>query len=73
MESVVEYSLFVLEDGELGSALSKLESIRKAVVAKLDELAPDYIWQRESFMLETKSTNGASYFARVRSHSIQGP
>ena len=57
-EDCVEYMLFVIGDKTDGS-LPSLETVRKAADQKLDELARDYIWQRESFKLETKVQKGA--------------
>lgn len=57
-EDCVEYMLFVIGD-QNDSNLPSLETVRKAADQKLDELARDYIWQREPFKLETKVQKGA--------------
>ena len=57
-EDCVEYMLFVIGDKTDGS-LPSLEAVRKAADQKLDELAKDYIWQREPFRLDTKTQKGA--------------
>ncbi|KAK0713829.1 SGT1 protein-domain-containing protein [Lasiosphaeria miniovina] len=62
-ENCVEYMIFVVkgnDDTDFPEAPS-LETIRKAAVQKLDELAKDYIWQRDVFKLETKTHNGLTY------------
>ncbi len=56
-EDCVEYMLFVI--GDKTDGLPSLETVRKAADQKLDELARDYIWQREPFKLETKVQKGA--------------
>ncbi|KAK4156430.1 protein ecdysoneless [Chaetomidium leptoderma] len=56
-EDCVEYMLFVIGD-KTDSGLPSLEAVRKAADQKLDELAKDYIWQREPFKLETKVQKG---------------
>jgi hypothetical protein len=56
-EDCVEYMLFVIGD-KTNSGLPSLESVRKAADQKLEELAKDYIWQREPFRLETKIQKG---------------
>ncbi|KAK4041006.1 SGT1 protein-domain-containing protein [Parachaetomium inaequale] len=56
-EDCVEYMLFVIGDKTDGS-LPSLEAVRKAADQKLDELAKDYIWQREPFRLDTKTQKG---------------
>ncbi|KAK4124196.1 SGT1-domain-containing protein [Parathielavia appendiculata] len=56
-EDCVEYMLFVIGD-KTSNTLPSLESVRKAADQKLDELAKDYIWQREPFKLETKVQKG---------------
>ncbi|KAL2127886.1 hypothetical protein VTI74DRAFT_10015 [Chaetomium olivicolor] len=55
-EDCVEYMLFII--GEKTDGLPSLETVRKAAEKKLDELAKDYIWQREPFRLETKIQKG---------------
>ncbi|KAJ4291527.1 hypothetical protein N0V88_006124 [Collariella sp. IMI 366227] len=55
-EDCVEYMLFVI--GEKTDSLPSLEAIRKAAEKKLDEIAKDYIWQRDPFKLETKIQKG---------------
>lgn len=56
-EDCVEYMLFVLGD-KSDASLPSLEAVRKAVDAKLNEIAKDYIWQRDPFKLETKVQKG---------------
>lgn len=60
-ENCVEYLLLIIEpdlENKKPDALSSLEAVRKAAVQLSNHLAKDYIWQREAFTLETKSTNG---------------
>jgi hypothetical protein len=57
-EDCVEYMLFVIGE-KTDNILPSLEAVRKAADQKLDELAKDYIWQREPFKLETKVQKGA--------------
>jgi hypothetical protein len=57
-EDCVEYMLFVIGE-KTDNSLPSLEAVRKAADQKLDELAKDYIWQREPFKLETKVQKGA--------------
>ncbi|KAK4166685.1 SGT1 protein-domain-containing protein [Cladorrhinum sp. PSN259] len=57
-DDCVEYMLFVIGD-KTDSTLPSLEAIRKAADKKLNELAKDYIWQREPFRLETKIQKGS--------------
>ncbi|KAK3301494.1 SGT1 protein-domain-containing protein [Chaetomium fimeti] len=56
-EDYAEYMLFVIGD-KTDSSLPSLEVVRKAADRKLDELAKDYIWQREPFKLEAKTQKG---------------
>ncbi|KAL2115014.1 hypothetical protein VTJ04DRAFT_10677 [Mycothermus thermophilus] len=56
-EDCVEYMLFVLGD-KSDASLPSLEAVRKAADAKLNEIAKDYIWQRDPFKLETKVQKG---------------
>lgn len=56
-EDCVEYMLFLIRD-KPDRALPSLEAVRKAAEQKLDELARDYIWQRDPFKLETKVQKG---------------
>jgi hypothetical protein len=59
-EDCVEYSLFVI-DSKLKSQkelLSRLEVVRKESLKLTDSLIKDYIWQRESFLLELESGKG---------------
>ncbi len=58
-EDCVEYMLFIIKD-KTDSRLPSLETVKKAADQKLEELAKDYIWQREPFKLETKVQKGAS-------------
>ncbi|KAK3375983.1 SGT1 protein-domain-containing protein [Lasiosphaeria ovina] len=62
-ENCVEYMIFVVKgnDNTDFPEAPSLETIRKAAVKKLDELAKDYIWQRDVFKLETKTHNGLTY------------
>ncbi|KAL2268151.1 hypothetical protein VTJ83DRAFT_2997 [Remersonia thermophila] len=56
-EDCVEYMLFVIGD-KSDSSLPSLETIRKAADHKLAEIAPDYIWQKDPFKLDTKVQKG---------------
>ncbi|AEO67738.1 uncharacterized protein THITE_2050569 [Thermothielavioides terrestris NRRL 8126] len=56
-EDCLEYMLFVVGD-KSASDLPSLETVRKAADQKLDQLARDYIWQRDPFRLETRSQKG---------------
>lgn len=59
-ENCVEYMLFVLEtDLEPMISLSGLQTVRKAAIQLSNQLTKDYIWQREAFFLDLKSSNGA--------------
>lgn len=61
-EDCVEYSIFII-DSNLKSQkelLTRLEVVRKESLKLTDGLLKDYIWQRESFKLETKSGKGMS-------------
>lgn len=58
-ENCVEYVLFIIEtDLEPSNSLSSLEAVRKSAIQLCSQLTKDYIWQREAFNLETKSTSG---------------
>jgi hypothetical protein len=68
-EDYAEYMLFVIGD-KVNSNLPSLEAVRKAADRKLDQLAKDYIWQREPFKLEAKTQKGALYSrGNLRSNS----
>ncbi|KXX78544.1 Protein ecdysoneless [Madurella mycetomatis] len=56
-EDCVEYMLFIIGD-KTDNRLPSLEAVRKAADQKLEELAKDYIWQRDPFRLETKILKG---------------
>ncbi|KAK3689991.1 SGT1 protein-domain-containing protein [Podospora appendiculata] len=56
-ENCVEYMLFLIGD----QGLPRLEAVRKAAAKQLDEFTKDYIWQRDSFKLETKVEDGLCY------------
>ncbi|KAL2179440.1 SGT1 protein-domain-containing protein [Thermothelomyces heterothallicus CBS 202.75] len=56
-EDCVEYMLFVIGD-KTDSTVPSLEAIRRAADKKLDEIAKDYIWQKDPFKLETKTQKG---------------
>lgn len=61
-ENCVEYSIFVLPEGE-GNArklLSLLETIRKAALELSTGLTKDFIWQRDDFNLALVNDNGGS-------------
>ncbi|KAM7193772.1 protein ecdysoneless [Naviculisporaceae sp. PSN 640] len=61
-ENCVEYMLFVIEDGVPESRrLQNLEAVRKAAMKTAGDLTKDYIWQRDSFALETKMEKGQAY------------
>lgn len=58
-ENCVEYVLLILgADLEPRQSFSSLEAVRKAAVQLANQLTKDYIWQREGFSLEIKSTDG---------------
>lgn len=58
-ENCVEYMLFIIEtELEPRNSLSGLQTVRKAAVQLCNQLTKDYIWQREAFTLDIKSTNG---------------
>lgn len=58
-ENCVEYMLFVVEaETEPKKVLSGLEAARKAGLGLCNQLAKDYIWQRDGFGLDIKSDNG---------------
>ncbi|KAJ4387983.1 hypothetical protein N0V93_008586 [Gnomoniopsis smithogilvyi] len=58
-ENCVEYMLFILgADLEPKQSFSSLEAVRKTAVQLSTKLTKDYIWQREGFNLEIKSTDG---------------
>ncbi|TGJ80246.1 hypothetical protein E0Z10_g8527 [Xylaria hypoxylon] len=61
-ENCVEYMLFVL-DGTLEprGLLTELENIRKTAMQLCVATAKDYIWQRDSFQLQTKREDGLVY------------
>lgn len=59
-EDYAEYMLFVIGD-KADNNLPSLEAVRKAADRKLDELAKDYIWQREPFKLEAKTQKGSFF------------
>lgn len=63
-EDCVEYMLFVIRD-KTDSQFPSLETVKKAADQKLEELAKDYIWQREPFKLETKLQKGAFVLFRA--------
>jgi hypothetical protein len=65
-EDCVEYMLFVISDNKAGSSNPSLEAVRKAADQKLNELAKDYIWQRDPFKLETKVQKGACFSVSVK-------
>ncbi|KAL2024797.1 hypothetical protein VTK56DRAFT_5618 [Thermocarpiscus australiensis] len=56
-EDCVEYMLFIVGEKADGN-LPSLETVRKAADRKLEELAKDYIWQREPFKVETEIQRG---------------
>ncbi|KAL2163692.1 hypothetical protein VTH06DRAFT_5750 [Thermothelomyces fergusii] len=56
-EDCVEYMLFVIGN-KTDNTLPSLEAIRRAADKKLDEIAKDYIWQKDPFRLETKTQKG---------------
>ena len=59
-DDCVEYTLFII-DSSLNSQkelLSRLEFVRKEALKFSDDLLKDYIWQRDSFVLELKSGEG---------------
>ncbi|KAI1345966.1 SGT1-domain-containing protein [Xylaria sp. FL0043] len=61
-DNCVEYMLFVL-DGTLEprALLTELENIRKSAMQLCLATTKDYIWQRDSFQLQVKRTNGLVY------------
>lgn len=63
-ENCVEYMLFVVEDdAQESSRLQSLEAVRRAATKKASDLTNNYIWQRETFSLETKIENGMAFLA----------
>lgn len=61
LENCVEYMIFIPQEHlEPRRSFSSLENVRKAAVQLSNQLTKDYIWQREDFDLETKSTDGSS-------------
>ncbi|KAI0836124.1 SGT1-domain-containing protein [Hypoxylon sp. FL0890] len=61
-ENCMEYLLFVLDNEHEGrSPLSELESIRKAAIKLCDNIAKDYIWQRDSFQLRLERDQDLVY------------
>ncbi|KAI0414595.1 SGT1 protein-domain-containing protein [Xylaria grammica] len=61
-ENCVEYMLFVLDSTlEPRGLLAELENIRKTAMQLCAATAKDYIWQRDSFQLQTKREDGLVY------------
>ncbi|KAI8950186.1 SGT1-domain-containing protein [Xylaria longipes] len=60
-DNCVEYMLFVLEALEPRTLLAELENVRKTAVQLCVTTAKDYIWQRDSFQLQTKREAGLVY------------
>ncbi|KAL1867841.1 hypothetical protein VTK73DRAFT_3922 [Phialemonium thermophilum] len=64
-ENCVEYMIFLIDTStgqkDVRKILSRLDAVRKEAVRLSDELTNHYIWQRESFALETKSEGGLIY------------
>ncbi|KAF2972035.1 hypothetical protein GQX73_g1561 [Xylaria multiplex] len=61
-DNCVEYMLFVLDSAlEPRSLLTELENIRKTAMQLCVATAKDYIWQRDSFQLQTKRESGLVY------------
>ncbi|KAG9250153.1 SGT1 domain-containing protein [Emericellopsis atlantica] len=61
-EDTVQYLLFMIDDrADARSSLVKLEALRKEALSLCQDLATDYIWQRDQFNLELKNENGLIY------------
>ncbi|KAI0798308.1 SGT1-domain-containing protein [Xylaria sp. FL0064] len=61
-DNCVEYMLFVFESTlEPRALLTELENIRKSAMQLCLATTKDYIWQRDSFQLQVKRTNGLVY------------
>jgi hypothetical protein len=58
-DDCVEYMLFIIGERS-NSHLPSLETVRRAADKKLNELAKDYIWQRDGFNLKATTHKGAS-------------
>lgn len=61
-DNSVEYLLFIIEDDKSDSrnTLTQLEKARKSALDLCQDLARDYIWQRDEFNLELKNEGGRS-------------
>lgn len=58
-ENCMEYMLFVIDSKlEPKGASVGLEAVRRAALELTDQLTRDYMWQRDTFGLETKSDKG---------------
>ncbi|KAI0542440.1 SGT1 protein-domain-containing protein [Xylaria digitata] len=61
-DNCVEYMLFLLDSTlEPRGLLTELENIRKTAMQLCAATAKDYIWQRDSFQLQTKRESGLVY------------
>ncbi|KAK4236943.1 SGT1 protein-domain-containing protein [Achaetomium macrosporum] len=56
-EDCVEYMLFIIGE-RTNSSLPSLETVRRAADQKLNELAKDYIWQRDGFDVKATTQKG---------------
>lgn len=58
-ENCAEYYLFLVkEQANNQTQLQQLEILRKAAINLCNSLTNDYIWQRDGFNLELKSSQG---------------
>jgi hypothetical protein len=74
-EDTVRYLLFIIDDqADARSTLQKLEVLRKEALNLFQDLAPDYLWQRDEFNLELKIENGTwfTYQKQAMSHADCG-
>jgi len=61
-EDTVQYLLFMIDaSADARTTLVKLEALRKESLSLCQDLATDYIWQRDQFNLELKNENGLIY------------
>ncbi|KAK3305508.1 SGT1 protein-domain-containing protein, partial [Chaetomium strumarium] len=57
-EDCVEYMLFIIGE-RTNSNLPSLDTVRRAADKRLNELAKDYIWQRDGFNLKARTDKGS--------------
>ncbi|KAI6779664.1 uncharacterized protein J7T54_007707 [Emericellopsis cladophorae] len=61
-EDTVQYLIFMIDaSADARSTLVKLEALRKEALSLCQDLATDYIWQRDQFNLELINENGLIY------------